>query len=377
MKMKFIWTLFSLVCIALSLNGQHLTRTEVNIPDIPGYYTLKCDFHTHTVFSDGYVWPTIRSQEGWAEGFHVIAITDHIEYQPHKEDIPTNFNRSHELAEPAGEDLGLHIIRGAEITRDEPPGHLNAIFLQDVPPLEKLDFRDAVEEAIKQDALVFWNHPGWKQPGRQSVWYDTQEELLQKGWLHGIEVVNTDTYYPNAHKWCLEKDLIMFGNSDRHRPIPYRYDPTEDHRVMTLVFTKDHSLKAVKDALLDRRTAIYWQDTLIGREKFLQPLFENSITIATPEITLQGERRAIVQVTNHSDIPFSLTATESDYDLIVPDQLTLPARRTSAFSMRATSRQARISRKVELPFMVTNLWTAPNQGLPVTLELRVNRSSAE
>lgn len=26
-------------------------RKEISLPDIPGYITLKCDFHMHTVFS--------------------------------------------------------------------------------------------------------------------------------------------------------------------------------------------------------------------------------------------------------------------------------------------------------------------------------------
>ncbi|NSW95228.1 MAG: histidinol-phosphatase, partial [Bacteroidales bacterium] len=38
-------------------------RKTVNLPDLPGYVTLKCDFHLHTVFSDGNVWPTIRVGE--------------------------------------------------------------------------------------------------------------------------------------------------------------------------------------------------------------------------------------------------------------------------------------------------------------------------
>ena len=30
-------------------------RAPVNLPEVPGYVTLKCDFHIHTVFSDGLV----------------------------------------------------------------------------------------------------------------------------------------------------------------------------------------------------------------------------------------------------------------------------------------------------------------------------------
>jgi 3',5'-nucleoside bisphosphate phosphatase len=57
------------------------TRKEINIPNIPGYQTIKCDFHMHTVFSDGQVCPTIRVYEAWRDGLDVIAITDHINYR--------------------------------------------------------------------------------------------------------------------------------------------------------------------------------------------------------------------------------------------------------------------------------------------------------
>src|SRR5512143_4228955 len=99
------------------------SRTPIRIPNIPGYLTLKCDFHIHTVFSDGSVWPIIRPEEAWREGLDAIAIADHLEYQPHKKDVPTNPNRSFDIAKGRGEALGVVMIRGAEITRDMPPGH--------------------------------------------------------------------------------------------------------------------------------------------------------------------------------------------------------------------------------------------------------------
>ena len=74
------------------------SRREINFPDILGYKTLKCDLHMHTVFSDGSVWPPVRVDEAWREGLDAISITDHIEYQPHKDDVPTNHGRSHEIA---------------------------------------------------------------------------------------------------------------------------------------------------------------------------------------------------------------------------------------------------------------------------------------
>ena len=92
-------------------------RTTINLPDVPGFVTLKCDFHIHTVFSDGNVWPTVRSEEAWREGLDAIAITDHIEYQPHKADVSTNHNRSYEIARGTGNDLDVIVIKGSEITR--------------------------------------------------------------------------------------------------------------------------------------------------------------------------------------------------------------------------------------------------------------------
>ena len=67
-------------------------RTEIAIPGFDGYETLKCDFHTHTVFSDGAVWPSIRVTEAWQEGLDAIAMTDHIEYRPRKEIVIGDLN---------------------------------------------------------------------------------------------------------------------------------------------------------------------------------------------------------------------------------------------------------------------------------------------
>ena len=69
------------------ISGQKLDRA-IEVPDIPGFLTLKCDFHTHSVLSDGSVWPNIRVEEAKRDGLDAISLTDHIEYQPHRNDIP-------------------------------------------------------------------------------------------------------------------------------------------------------------------------------------------------------------------------------------------------------------------------------------------------
>ncbi len=277
------------------VGAQNRYRKAVRIPDIPGYKTLKCDFHIHTVFSDGSVWPDIRSEEAWREGLNAIAITDHIEYQPHQEDLPTNHDRSFEIAKPHGDRLHILVIKGSEVTRGMPPGHLNAIFLQDVAAVDREDWRDAVKAAVDQGGFVFWNHPGWEgqQPDRVARWYPEHTELVEAGMLHGIEVVNERQYYPEAHRWCLDKKLTMLSNSDIHNPLNLDYHVHQgDHRPLTLVFAREYTAEAIKEALFERRTAVYSGELLIGEEPYLRPIFEQSVTVKNPAITVRGQGRA-------------------------------------------------------------------------------------
>lgn len=62
-------------------------RREIRIPNVLGYHVMKCDFHIHTVFSDGSVWPTVRVEEAWSEGLDAISITEHLEYSPKSESV--------------------------------------------------------------------------------------------------------------------------------------------------------------------------------------------------------------------------------------------------------------------------------------------------
>jgi hypothetical protein len=113
------------------------------------------------VFSDGNVWPTVRVTEAWKEGLDAIAITDHIEYRPHSNEVISDHNKSFEIAEPLANELQIILVRGTEITRNMPPGHLNALFIKDANPIDKKDVFDAITEAKDQGAFILWNHPGW------------------------------------------------------------------------------------------------------------------------------------------------------------------------------------------------------------------------
>jgi predicted metal-dependent phosphoesterase TrpH len=154
---------FLLLCgVGFAQHHSHTGPRPLSYPDIDGYRTLKTDLHQHTVFSDGNVWPTIRVMEALRDSLDVISLTEHLEYQPHAADIPhPDRNRSFELVKAMEEakEHGLLIVHGSEITRSEPVGHSNAIFIADANPLMVKKPEDAFAAAKKQDAFVFWNHP--------------------------------------------------------------------------------------------------------------------------------------------------------------------------------------------------------------------------
>jgi len=266
-------------CFVLIIGLAGISFGNKYFPDIPGYQTLVCDFHTHTIFSDGQVWPSVRVHEAKRESIDIIAITDHIEYLPHRDDLPKNLNRSYEIAKKAGDKKGVLVIKGTEITRDTPPGHYNALFINDVNPLDDPNFLTQIKRANEQNGFVFWNHHTWK--GKEKgMWSDVQAIMYKNHWLHGMEVANGNDYHPLAHKWCLDKDLAMLGNSDIHPPsIDHEYAP-DKHRSLTLVFAKERTKESVRKALDAGRTAVWYQNRLIGKEQYLRPLFKQIIKVS-------------------------------------------------------------------------------------------------
>ncbi len=353
--------------------AQRNTRTEISIPDIRGYVTLKCDFHLHTVFSDGSVWPTIRVQEAWREGLDAISITDHIEYQPHRADIPTQHNRPYDIALPAANVANLILIKGTEITRDTPPGHHNAIFVSEIDSLDRKDFYLAFEKAEEQGAFIFYNHPGWKHPQRIAEWFEYQTNLLAKGHLHGVEVVNGNHYYPLAHQWCIEKKLTLIGASDAHNPVAFDYDFARgERRPMTLVFARRRSAEAIKEALFARRTAILWQGRLIGDREFLSPIFRQSIEVVSPQAVITENGGANIQIHNNSDIAFEIETSGATEPVSLPLQFSLPAGKTVIIPIRKTSKDLFGRRTVRIPITVKNLYVEPEKGMADEIEISVD-----
>jgi len=275
-------------------------RTEIRIPDIDGYKTLKGDFHIHTCFSDGSVWPSFRVDEAWRNGLDAIAITDHIEYRPKKDyySKKVNLNTPYEIALKAKGKRDMIIIPGTEITRGKPFGHMNALFVTDADKADVKDQLDALEAMLKQGAYIIWNHPGW--PDDKCTMYPLHEELIAKGKIHGVEVFNDIESYPISFDWINRYGLHPFANSDIHCSIEEQYKAT---RPMTLVFAKNRTLESLKEAMFAGRTLAFFDGTLMGKEEYISAMVKACLKF---EKKKEKEGYSIYSIKNDSDIPFTL-----------------------------------------------------------------------
>ncbi|MGK6350177.1 Sb-PDE family phosphodiesterase [Parapedobacter sp. DT-150] len=296
-------------------------REIVYIPDVNGYQVLKVDFHMHTVFSDGHVWPNVRVQEAWNEGLDAIAYTEHVEYTPHKADVKVDNTRSYELAETMAAENNIILVRGTEITRNTPPGHFNALFIGDasgyIADNDSNKDKEAIMKAASQDAFIFWNHPGWKVNSIDGSyeWIDFVDNLHQEGILGGIEVFNGLGFHKKALDWAMDKGLTVMGTSDIHNLIAHDYDLENEyvHRTMTLVLAKERSATAIREALEAGRTVAWSSKYLAGREEHIIALFDASVAVSAPYHTKTGKdvsgnaiETNYYEIKNNSDLYFEL-----------------------------------------------------------------------
>ena len=363
---------FSSLFVFFALVNQDVTaqQREIVFPDTPDYETLVCDFHMHTVFSDGSVWPSIRVQEAIKDGLDCIAVTEHLEYQPHQDDIPhPDRNRAYEVATGHAENSELIVLNGSEITRDLPPGHSNAIFVQDANALLQDDPVDVFQEARSQGAFVFWNHPNWtsQSPDGIAVLTDMHRMLISEDLLHGIEVANEDTYSDEALAIALENNLAIIGTSDIHGLVDWQFDvPGGGHRPVTIVFADERSEAGLRNALEARRTVAWFRDTLIGRESDLMPLLHASILVVS---AAYGESTNVLAVTleNTSSAPIMLRNT-SDYTFHGhADVISLPPLSRSTVQVKTIEQLETVG----LTFEVLSAVTAPGVHPDFSLEIAV------
>ena len=318
------------------LNQSRNQRNEIVIPKVKGYNVYKADFHTHSIFSDGEVTPALRVEEAWTDGLDIIAVTDHMEYRrterviyqfmkdyiredlrgekyavntnvlntnPDSRGILVDFNVSYDSAKKRGDELGIMVVRGVEITRGK-LGDYNAIFTKDNNAIYDPDLETSIRNARAQGAFIMHNHPQYTKE-TESTMPKHCEDLHAKGLIDGIEIANGYQIFNSLINLCINEGYAPFSSSDVHTltSIYYPGAGKDYFRNMTLVLAKSCDEKSILKALKERRTIAYRNNMLIGTEKLLTDLFNACISVEVIE-----ERGKVMKVkfTNHSSLPFSL-----------------------------------------------------------------------
>jgi len=357
---------------------------KINFPKLEdGRSVLAVDLHTHSVFSDGMVWPDVRVEEAKRDGLFGLAVSEHLEYQPKAADIPhADRNRSFQLASKAAEvkpdAVGvdknpLLVINGSEITKlVVQPGHMNAVFISDANamlPKAGLNAVDAAREQLKtavaQGAFTFWNHPYWhaQKTDGVAVLDSTHAEFIKAGLLQGIEVANGADMSDEAFRIALDNNLTILGTSDIHGLIDWDYDLAGGgHRTATLVLAKSETSDGVKTALKAGDTVAIYNDNLIGKRANVEAVVRSTLKLevgeALPRTTVQG-----VSIINDSPVDYVLenVGAEGAYD----EGHVFTVKSGSTFTLLI--KNVPDPKKLNLTFKVLNTYVAPREHLTLTL----------
>jgi hypothetical protein len=209
---------------------------------------------------------------------------------------------------------------------------------------------DAFRSANEQGGYVIWNHPGWKaQQPDTCKWWDIHTELLNRGWLHGVEVFNEKEWYPIALDWCINKELAVIGTSDIHGITSEIYNLKKYHRPMTLVLAKERTAESIREALFARRSIAWFGHNLAGKEAFLKAFFEAAIETSLYKAT--GKDNTYM-IRNNSDVPFELSLSEGS-------SFTIPANGETMVALPL---------KGSNTFVVKNLYIKGTENLVISLD---------
>jgi len=367
---------FFIFIFPLSVETQ-VRKTNFTFPDAGEYKVLKADFHIHTVFSDGLVWPYTRLDEAYSESLDIVAIADHIEHRSLMPDV-TNLNKSYEIAKWASDLYNIVLIHSAEITRDMPPGHINVIGIQDANkfeqyvnksnPSDSSRVKEALFEAKQQGAFIFWNHPAFPTPDNKSTWHPIHQQILDEGLMMGIEVVNGERYEPIAFQWCLDHNLTIFSNTDLHGTMAQKRS-IDGFKVMTLVLAKEKTEKAVMDALRNHRTIALWNNQLFGRQEHVEPVVKSCIKATLYD---RGDKY-LFEFVNESGFPFTLQFS------VLPEGFKI--RNDFAISINPYETVAYIANVSEnipstLNVKVLNVWVTPEKNLELFIPINYKRDTS-
>lgn len=136
---------------------------------------------------------------------------------------------------------------------------------------------------------------------------------------------------------------------------------------MTLVFAKEKTEASIKEALQQKRTAVYFDDYIIARQAEADAFFKASIHVEVEKKERNGEPLILVKIFNHSQVPYRVKAT-SDYNIeeYPLGQMVLKASDTTTITLKAVWNYPE---QTTIGLEVQNILTSPDDALRTKLEL--------
>ncbi|MDP3495927.1 MAG: Sb-PDE family phosphodiesterase [Hyphomonadaceae bacterium] len=364
--------------IAAAHDGAAIARERrIAFPKtMDGRSVLAVDLHTHSVFSDGSVWPDIRVEEAKRDGLFAMAVSEHLEYQPHAADIPhPDRNRSYQLASEAAvvkpDSQGvagrpLIVINGTEITKVVmPAGHINAVFITDANAIRTGDVTTQLKTANAQGAFTFWNHPYWhaQTPTGVAAMTPVHAQLIKDKLLHGIEVANGADISDEAFRMALDNNLTIIGTSDVHGLIDWEYDLAGGgHRTATLILTGAETSEGVKTALKAGATVAIYNDNLAGKKENVEAVVRGSLKI---DVDAPLPRTSVVPVSVINESPVDYILENVGHEGFYDEGHVFTVKAGSTFTLLV--KNVPDPSKLNLTFKVLNSYIAPREHLQLTL----------
>lgn len=187
--------LFSLLALAAGLLLGSLTDVSASRPveERAGYRVLHGDFHVHTRFSDGLLFPFDAVLVAERAGLDVVAITEH------------NITFPAQMAAWFARTFGGPIVLvGEEVTTHR--FHLIALGLERTASW-RLSLPALLEDIHAQGGVAIAAHP-------VEMYWDTYAEVIDR--LDGAEVVHPVAYRPSRERGFRYEDMVSFFQ--RHQP---------------------------------------------------------------------------------------------------------------------------------------------------------------
>ena len=177
---------------------------------------ILCDFHVHTIMSDGYLDPIERVMWYIENGIDVAAFSDHDNLRGAK--MAREFVKKN--------NLDLTVIMAEEWTDHENNIHMNIFGLDEtIVPLESeeeggpkaMDAEHTIKYVKDQGAYIIVNHYNYNEnpDGGYGTPY-TLEDLRDWG-VDGFEIINGGNLkHPKIREFCLNNSLICISATDIH-----------------------------------------------------------------------------------------------------------------------------------------------------------------